>query len=737
MSVQDTPRSVTVLTPELLQTYNVQNLQDLSKTAPSAYMTDQFGGYSVPNIRGQDAEVFINGMQSTTRTDGPPTSFNSIESAQLVAGPASSVYGPSANVGGYVNFVTKQPYFDAWHSTTSFTYGSWDEKRWMEDFGAPIIPGELAFRASYEGIDSGSYYDNDITKSQDGYFALAYKPSSDFHVDFNTEFQDVRFDELAGYNRPTQGLISDHQYLTGPLAAGFDQVLTPTGTTQLSGSTDLISPQDSDFAKVYNAQLTETYDPGDGFSIVNRTYYEYEYLRNTELAQYYANLINSNIVEDRLEFHADFDTAIGDEAPAPKSSDSDPKTLESSEQIGAPLDFKHSIVAGFAFKSVTLNDYQGFFNEYLNATDLSTGTFPVTSLGGVYNAYPIPGTNLFGSPGGNYPSSSFGGTGTSSSVNQPGSINEQAEEASAFFQHNITFTPMWSMLYAGRVDTLIDDVTDSLPPPGLTPVADNTIAVEPSANVSVNYKPANWITDYLTFSYSQSYPGNSGGGYNFFNSYNNLGGQAYHLENFLYEGGTKLDLMDHSLFLTADGYYQTHFVTTSLGGTSEIRALGAELQETYQPDKHFYISMNQSYLAATVINPTAEFTESSSDITNPPGTPNFIRPPSGDYREGGLPQFLLNGIASYKLDCGLGASLNYTITDPIPTSEVDPVWIPWQYQIDASLFYTQKNWEARLNFYNVTDQHNWSTGGYISGTGNDLITLQEPFHMEGTLTYKF
>ncbi len=176
-----------------------------------------------------------------------------------------------------------------------------------------------------------------------------------------------------------------------------------------------------------------------------------------------------------------------------------------------------------------------------------------------------------------------------------------------------------------------------------------------------------------------------------------------------------------------------------MGGVSQIRTVGAEMQQTWQPNQNFYASFNESYLDATIVDPTAEFTETSNDIFNPtgPGTPNFLVPPNGHYREGGLPQFVLNGIASYKLDMGLGASLSYQITDPIPTSEVDPVWIPWQYEIDASLFYVQKNWEARLNFFNVTDQHNFSSGGYIAGTGNDLITIGEPFHMEGTLTYKF
>lgn len=119
------------------------------------------------------------------------------------------------------------------------------------------------------------------------------------------------------------------------------------------------------------------------------------------------------------------------------------------------------------------------------------------------------------------------------------------------------------------------------------------------------------------------------------------------------------------------------------------------------------------------------------------GSPSFKTPPKGHYRESGLPQFLFSGTAVYKFDNGFGASLGYEITDPIPTSEVGNVWIPWQYQIDASLFYVHRNFSARVTLYNITDQENFSSGGYISGTGNDLITVQEPFHVEGTIGYKF
>jgi hypothetical protein len=56
------------------------------------------------------------------------------------------------------------------------------------------------------------------------------------------------------------------------------------------------------------------------------------------------------------------------------------------------------------------------------------------------------------------------------------------------------------------------------------------------------------------------------------------------------------------------------------------------------------------------------------------------------------------------------------ITDPIPISEVGNVWIPWQYQIDTGVSYVNKGFSARITFFNITDQQNFATGGYISGS---------------------
>jgi len=765
MSVQDTPRSVTAVSSQLLSDANIQSLSDFVKVAPSAYTTDQFGVASVPTIRGQLAEVFINGMQRTTRFDGPPTNFNEVESAQVINGPASSVFGPTANTGGYVNLVTKQPYFDAFHSDSEFTYGQWDEKKWTEDFGGPIT-SDLAYRVSYYGNYSGSYYDNVKTEENDIYMALSYVPNKDFRVDINGDFYDGRFNEETGWNRPTQGLIDSHNYNTGgyapftgagPTGGGTAPVSPPTGygtfgglinspgTERLSPSSDLVSPVDSDLGKDANFQVRTTYNINDNLSLVNNAYWEYFELRNYEVAQYYTNTANSNIFQDRLEVHYNFDIPIGG-ASDPKSSDSDPKSFKDSKQMAVvtdpPLDFHNEIVTGVAGKYLNALGYGNYFDESLNATDLTTGVFP--GIGGQGSGgYPegqIPGKNFYAVSG----------------VYQPNTFTEEAEVASAFWQHQITFTPQWSLMYSGRGDLLFDNlgnpVNGTFDPNTFTGYGsggqgkESTTQLLGTGDVSITYKPESWLTAYATFDFNQSTAGfNEAGGYNTYTNGNSS--KYYQAQNFLYEGGVKVDLLDHTLYGSWDGFYQTHEQANGLGTTfAQIRDIGSEISSTWQPDKHFYITLNESYLDAIVVDPGPQFTQnvydafasnSTSVSGSGVGAPNFGAYPAGHYRESGLPQMLMTGQAAYRFDNGLGFSAGYQITDPIPTSEAENVWIPWQYQIDASIFYNWKNFGAKLNLYNITDQHNFSSGGYLAGSGNDIITIHEPFHMEGTISYKF
>jgi hypothetical protein len=737
MSILDTPRNVTVVSQEILKTTDIRRVEDFLKVAPSVYTNNQWGGANTPMIRGQMAEVFQNGVERTTKTDGLPFSFNSVESMDVIPGPASSVYGPSQYTGGYINLTTKQPYFDGFHGSSSFTAGYWDTYRWQEDFGGPIIPDKLAFRLSYEGENSQSFYNNVVTQSQDIYFALTYTPSDRFTVKFNTELFVDRFNEPAGWNRPTQQLIDDGLYITGEPVGGrqFLGVIIPTGVTRIGRSVTLIAPSDSDYGKDYNAQLEATLVINDNISLVNRAFFEYYYQRDREDAQRWNNLVNSKVVQDRLELHIDYDLPFGwASGGEPPVNGKQPVSLIPNSGV-----MKNNIITGVAFKFVDVTSYEDFFNEYLNGQDLtlSPSTFPITNLFGVLR---IPGTdNLYGATAVGYNSQY--------PFSIPGTLREVAYEASWFFQDNVAITNHLNVLFGGRLDLIADSASDPLAPPGYTPASDSTSQLLYSGNISMTYKTTDWMTNYFTAEFNESFEGSYSGGFAYLSQYalgvGRLPSVNYHYENVLYEAGAKFDLLDHKLFVSLAGYHQEHNVTTTLGAVTAVRTNGAELVTTYQPNKNFYTNFSLSYIDSVEVDPgTSQQTRNVYDAFAAPvgtgvGSPNFLPYAPGHYRQPGLPHWLINGIASYELNCGLGASLNFVVTSPIPTSELQNVWIPWQYELDASIFYKRKNFEARINFLNITDQKNFSTGGSWSQNGNDLVAPLLPFHIEGTVTIRF
>lgn len=85
-SILDTPRSVTIISREQLSAINIQNVRDFSKLTSSSFTTTNFGAPANPTIRGQSADLFINGMRRmvTSNGNGLPINFNSVESTNIV-----------------------------------------------------------------------------------------------------------------------------------------------------------------------------------------------------------------------------------------------------------------------------------------------------------------------------------------------------------------------------------------------------------------------------------------------------------------------------------------------------------------------------------------------------------------------------------------------------------------------------------------------------------------------------
>ena len=684
----------------------------------------------------------------TSNGNGFPIDFNSIESVDIVKGPADAVYGASQYVGGYVDEVTKQPFFNKWQGDVSTTIGDYQVYRWALDTGGPLIKDQLAMRLSYAGQDSGSYYDNSHIQQESAYAALTWTPSSHYTAAFNAEFEDADYNENNGINRVTQNLIDNYKYVTGTVPGapatigGFFNPVVAGPTVDISSAQHIIGVEDGSYGHTETAQLIQTLNVNDGFKIVNNSLY-YRVDRRTYNSQQFDEVLRDNAaVENRTEFIIDTDIPVGGGgklAPAKTQEAKDAKdgkdaakaVVQSKPDTG--LVFHNTVNTGLDFRFQNNDNYDTFQVEPFDAFDItqpiSTVRVPLqTELAG--GNYHIPGaSSLF-----------------VFSPNNGDSAQSQLYQFGPFFQDTFKFTDQFSIFFGGRADIMY---VDSQSPPG-TP---NTLyehyattQVLPNANISPTYKPFSWMTLYFTYNLSQSTNTGDGGSYS-----PTFTAQDYHLESRLYELGSKFSILKDKLYFTFTGYQQER-ENPSIGGTAVKQDVkGLEFEAYYQPDKHFYATASYSVLDSETDNPG--FTHEYEPITSyvkpvngliAPGTTiitdqgSFVLPAGGylgTFRTPGYPKSLINGLVSYKTDFGLGVTADIQITSPMTLSYDETLKIPWQYNVDFSVFYTYKNFTARLSVYDATDERNWDPANPIYG--NESIFAVEPIHFEGSLKIRF
>src|SRR5208283_3466821 len=215
-NILDVPRNVTIISRAQMDVIDIQDTTQFSKLTSSSYTDSNFGSPSNPSIRGQSADVFMNGMRQRIGEsgDGMPIDFNIVESVNIVPGPATAVQGASAYVGGFVDMISKQPFFDGTRGSITFTAGSYDTNRWTLDLGGHISP-TLAYRFSYSGEDSDGWWLDWIKETTSVYGAVTWRPTKDYEVFVMSKAFWADYRENSGINRPTQQLISNGLYIPG------------------------------------------------------------------------------------------------------------------------------------------------------------------------------------------------------------------------------------------------------------------------------------------------------------------------------------------------------------------------------------------------------------------------------------------------------------------------------------------------------------------------------------------
>ena len=752
-NITDIPRNVTIISREQLSAIAIQDVRDFSKLTSSSYTRTNFGAVGNPDIRGSSADVMQNGMREryTSNGNGMPIDFNTIESVNIVKGPATVIQGASSYVGGYVDLITKRPTFDAPHGSASVTAGSDSVFRYSLDYGAPVSE-KLAYRFSYSGEDSEGYYDDEFRKSQSLYGAATWRPNDKYELFLNVYGTYIEYTENFGINRPTQDLIDNHLYRTGinqnngalppsdpqnsanVITSSFDfpaSILgaplnpnlfyvafpdaTPSGfsffaknniaygdSVKINRRTRLLRPGDNSTARNFKVQGIQTVELNPDAKIVNNNLFTYT-RRDTKSSYYYSEVVDpAYSFETRTEYQRKLD--------------------------------EHGINIGVAARYLSVDSYSDFGFEPAAAWDITrdtrfinveNSTFPgfgwQDSLG--VNRVPVPG----------HPGRFYG----------VGSFNSDANESygvtvGPFAQGDWKLTDSLKLLTGARADFLYakSELDANATGSGVA-VEDSVNVVLPNVNSSLVYKATSKLTTYATYNYSRNTAGAEGNGGGFLLTRTSSTGallgidsDSYRTPATLFETGAKYSVLDGKLFFGTSIFDQTYTRKSQGSSAVEYHNTGVEFEVNYQPNRNFY-----STFAYTIIDSEAEAASFEASSVNPASPEVVSYGGAGNVRTQGLPKNQFNALASYTFDNGFGLSVNGRLHSEINNNWAGTIVIPWQYELDASLFYTYKRWSARLTVLNFTDEWNWSPPNGVYGL--ESIKLDPGIRGEFTLAYKF
>ncbi|HSC67827.1 MAG TPA: TonB-dependent receptor [Cellvibrio sp.] len=345
-TILETPRSVTSVSSDMMENYNISDIDDLVLVSPGAFTQSFFGVAGSLDVRGTPGEVYFRGMRRVNNPGNYPTPIGASDRIDIVRGPASPIYGPS-KIGGYLNFQPKAAraesgqYMSKPEGQITLTRGSWDKNIFSAEVGGPGEIGEksLGYYVYAETENSGSYYDDSATDQNILQASFNVDLSEATRVEFGGMYHEFDGNQVAGWNRVTQDLIDHGTYITGsptsvdidgdgynsaqeydvwkstftesnffvPGSSATDEDMDPAwalqnpGTTKLSGNQTLVGPEDKLETTVTTLYFDVIHNVDDGFTITNKTFYES--LENiNENAYGFSQFVDTFAFEDQLVF---------------------------------------------------------------------------------------------------------------------------------------------------------------------------------------------------------------------------------------------------------------------------------------------------------------------------------------------------------------------------------------------------------------------------------------------------
>ena len=765
-SVLETPRSVSTISEEMMERFNMQDIDELVAVAPGSFTQSFFGVAGGLDVRGTPGETYFRGVRRLDNPGNYPTPIGASDRIDVVRGPASPIYGPS-KIGGYLNFNPKSArieetgqFIPEQTGALSFTTGSWDKSIVSAEVGGPGELGgqEFGYYLYGEVENSGSYYDNSAVDQNLLQMSFDMDLSNNVRVQFGGMWHDYSGNQIAGWNRLTQDLIDHGTYVTGtakPLDTNGDGRIShqefdtdgdgftnlnpfrfdfinqgANGGQLLPGNTD-----DIGFLEILTGDLSALNldNPGIGkikgnnvlvapedklentvttlyLDVIVTTDNDWEYKNQLFYEQY------DNINENAYGFSQFHDSwVIEDKLVISKSFPMD--NMTASVQISPSIrhtDFKHG------------DDYT---NEYFDRRDLTGPSTALdkrllsTQIDDDYTEYYI----------GDYTNLGFAVMG------------------------DFVFNNGLSVLLGVRYDTI--DIESKQPVDKLLFASSNNFC--PSAGcensdasddvdgvswtASVSYEFDNGLIPYITASTQATMI--VGQGAEAVTS--NISSGGIFDESELQEVGLKGSLLDNALYFGVALYKQerTDFSAQSIVTNQTTETEGAEVEVRWVVNENLLLTFGYSHIEVTNLSTKENGRRFSfigcDDMPNIPcdliygGTlgGNVSNIASGS-RRAGMPEDIFTMTGTY--DFGNGWTVNGSIidVDEVSSGYSNAVTLPDYTLINLGVAFQTENWLVSVSGKNLTDEE-YFRANFPNLFGGTIVLPELPRHFNARFQYNF
>jgi outer membrane receptor protein involved in Fe transport len=225
----ETPRSVSFISREQIDLYDLSSVADLGRVVAGVYTPARYGIEGSIDIRGVPADTYLRGMKRVVLQGNARSVLAAMDVIEVVKGPPSPIFG-LGKIGGYTNFVPKsgragvggylqndQGYFET-------IMGSNDRREFSGGVGGPVSIGGKNGGYYVYGLltDSQSYYVQTPNKQKMLQAATSFDNLvGPFRLETGAIYQDgTTAGALSG--RATQALVDDEIYIEGSPLAPLD-----------------------------------------------------------------------------------------------------------------------------------------------------------------------------------------------------------------------------------------------------------------------------------------------------------------------------------------------------------------------------------------------------------------------------------------------------------------------------------------------------------------------------------